>query len=55
MTDTHHKDVLNAKVGFPVLLESIDADLTIGRHIGVEYPGEEEPFWGSCRKVFAQY
>lgn len=51
---THQQDMPNAQFCFPVLLENIDADLTVGTHIGVEDFGQEVAFWRAGREVFAK-
>jgi hypothetical protein len=39
---TYQQDVANAQVLLPISLKSVDADLTILGHVGVEDLGEEE-------------
>ena len=46
--------MFNAGAGTPVFLKRIDADLPVGRHVGVEDARQKEAFGGHCGEVLAK-
>jgi hypothetical protein len=47
--------MLDTEIRLPVFLERIDADLSVGGDVGVEYLGEEKRLGRGLREVLSQY